>query len=243
MDCLEFRRHLGADPRRETAEMNSHRLDCSGCSEAQARALGFELQLRRALAVPAPAGLADRILLAQATAERRSSGVQRRRWGAGLAIAAGLVLAVGTGVLWQARTAEAFPNMMVDHLKHEPEAFASREALPADDVIQRFEKRGVRLVSSLPPGISYVSACPIGPYKSVHMVMPEQEGPVTVIYIADHRERQRDDFQRGVWQGRSVPMGQGTLVMVAQNGHMFDTLETSWRHSIEGDINSAVGAP
>jgi hypothetical protein len=243
MDCLEFRRQLGADPRRESAEMKAHRLDCPGCSEGQARALGFELQLRRALAVPAPAGLADRILLAQTTTERRHSGVQRRRWGKGLAIAAGVLLVVAAGGLWRVRTAEAFPNLMVDHLKHEPEAFASRESLPADTVQQRFDKRGVRLAAALPPGISYVSACPIGPYKSVHMVMPEQEGPVTVIYIADHRERQRDDFQHGVWQGRSVPMGQGTLVMVAQNGHMFDALEQSWRHTIEGGINAAVGAP
>ena len=52
MECLEFRRQLGSDPRHESAAMAAHRRDCAGCAEAQARALGVELQLKRALAVP-----------------------------------------------------------------------------------------------------------------------------------------------------------------------------------------------
>ncbi len=241
MECLEFRRQLGSDPRHESAAMAAHRRDCSGCAEAQARALGFELQLKRALAVPVPAGLADRVLLAQMTAERRGRGARRRRWIGGLALAASLVLAVGLGVFWRARPALALPALMVDHLQHEPQAFTRHEPLPADDVRQRFDLRGVRLAAALPAGISYVSACPVGPYKTVHMVMPEQEGPVTVIYVAGHREAARTEFQEGAWRGRSVPMGQGTLVLLAQQGRTFDALEQGWRHSIEGDLNSATG--
>jgi hypothetical protein len=131
---------------------------------------------------------------------------------------------------------------MVDHLKHEPEAFESQAALPSEDVRQHFDRRGVRLAAAPPAGVSYASNCPVGPYKSVHMVMPEQAGPVTVLFITDHRERHRDDFRREHWEGRSVPMGDGTLVMLAHDTRMFDTLEASWRHSIEGDVNSAVGA-
>ncbi|MEO8673790.1 MAG: DUF3379 family protein [Tahibacter sp.] len=241
MNCLEYRRLLGSDPRHESADMQAHRQECTRCAEHQARSLGFEMQLRRVLNVPVPMGLAERILLAQTTEHRRERGDQRRRWGAGFAIAASLAVAVGLGTLWSAPTAEAFPNMIVDHLAHEPGAFASSQNLPNADVQQRFDNRGVRLAAELPAGISYVSACPIGPYRSVHMVMPEKSGPVTVIYIADHRESGRDDFERNAWHGRSVPMGQGTLVLVAQDSALFDTLERSWRHSIEGDVNTAAG--
>ena len=241
MECLEFRRQLGSDPRHESAAMAAHRRDCAGCAEAQARALGVELQLKRALAVPVPAGLADRVLLAQMTAERRERGAQRRRWIGGLALAASLVLAIGLGVVWSSRPAAAFTDLMVDHLQHEPQAFAAREPLASDAVRERFDLRGVRLAASLPGGISYVSACPVGPYKTVHMVMPEAAGPVTVIYVADHRERQRAEFLHGVWHGRSVPMGRGTLVLLAQDGRLFNALEQSWRHSLEGDTNTATG--
>ena len=75
------------------------------------------------------------------------------------------------------------------------------------------------------------------------MVMSEGEGQVTVIYITNHRESQRDDFRRDVWQGRSVPMGQGTLVLLAQNARQFDAVEARWRGSIEGRGDGLARAP
>lgn len=244
MECLEFRRQLGAEPRREDAAMTAHKRGCPGCAEAQARALGFELQLKRALAVPVPAGLADRILLAQTTQDRRDSGTQRRRWiGGGLGIAAAVLLAVGGTALWRGRGGDGFPGLVAEHIRHEPQSFASNAALPASDVLRHFDARGVHLAAALPPGISYAAPCPMGPYKTVHMVMPEADGPVTVFYLAGDRVAERSAFHDQQWQGRKVPMGAGTLVLVAQHGTLFDALEQSWRHSIEGDVNSAVGAP
>jgi hypothetical protein len=243
MECLEFRRQLGSDPRHENAAMTAHKRECAGCSEAQARSLGFEMQLRRAMNVPVPTGLADRILLAQTTLDRRDSGTQRRRWYTGVGIAAALLLALGAGSLWQAHNKVDFPALVADHIRDEPESFASNEPMPVPAVLQYFDARHVHLAAALPPGISYAAPCPMGPYKTVHMVMPEADGPVTVFYLAGDRMRDRGDFRQAQWVGRHVPMGEGTLVLVAQNGKMFDALEQSWRHSIEGDVNSAVGAP
>lgn len=243
MNCLEYRRQLATDPRTESAAMQAHRRDCPACAQGHARALGFELALRRSLKVPVPAGLEDRILLAQATLDRRDHGSRRRRWLVGVASAASVVLVAGVAWLWSG-PAEAFPDLMVDHLAHEPMAFAAQAPLPADVVLQRFAKRNVKLAGSLPEGISYVQACPVGPYKSVHMVMPRSDGPVTVFYIADHREPLREDFRHGAWRGRSVPMGEGTLVLIAETPNGFDALEQSWRRTIEGGIAaSAAGAP
>lgn len=242
MECLEFRRQLGSDPRHENAAMNAHRRECSGCAEAQARALGFELQLKRALAVAVPTGLADRILLAQTTMERRSSGTQRRRWFATAAIAATVLLALGAGLWWRGQ-GPAFPQLVAEHIRHEPQAFASSDPLQAPAILQHFDARHVHLAAALPPGISYAAPCPMGPYKTVHMVMPQADGPVTVFYLAGDRMAARGEFREAQWQGRRVPMGEGTLVLVAQNRTMFDALEQSWRHSIEGDVNTAVGAP
>jgi len=243
MECLEFRRQLGSDPRHESAAMTAHKRECSGCAEAQARALGFELQLRRAMNVAVPMGLADRILLAQTTMERRDTGAQRRRWFAGVGIAAAIVLAFGAASLWRTSNKIDFPALVADHIRDEPESFASSEPMPVPAVLQYFDARHVRLAAALPPGISYAAPCPMGPYKTVHMVMPQADGPVTVFYLAGDRMRERGNFHQAQWVGRNVPMGQGTLVLVAQNTKMFDALEQSWRHSIEGDVNSAVGAP
>lgn len=232
MNCLEYRRQLGADPRRESPEMLEHRRECSGCAAHHARSLGFELQLRRSLAIAAPDGLAERILLAQATVERREHGSQRRYLGWAMTAAVLLVVAVGVIGL---SPGPAFADAMVRHMQHEPESFASRLAMPESEVLRRFAQRGVKLVGALPPGISYASPCPVGSYLSVHMVMPQDDGPVTVIYIAHHRESDRDDFRKADVVGRSVPMGDGTLVLMAAHATRFDALETAWRESLEGE--------
>jgi len=231
MNCLEYRRQLAADPRRETPEMVEHRRECSGCAAHHARALGFELQLRRSMLIAVPDGLAERILLAQATAERRDHGSQRRYLG--WAMTAAVLLVVAIGVIGLSPGA-AFADAMVKHMRDEPESFVPRLAMPESEVLRRFAQRGVKVAGPLPPGISYAAPCPVGSYLSVHMVMPQDDGAVTVIYIAHHRESERDDFRKADVVGRSVPMGDGTLVLMAEQPTRFDALEAAWRQTLEG---------
>ena len=95
MDCLEFRRLLGSDPRVADAAARAHLETCPRCQDAYARAQAFEARIAQAMAVAVPEGLADRILLNQLTNERqrRASGF-RYGWIA-LAAAASLAIAVG----------------------------------------------------------------------------------------------------------------------------------------------------
>ncbi|TDR47442.1 uncharacterized protein DUF3379 [Tahibacter aquaticus] len=239
MNCLEYRRLLGSDPRRESAEMQAHRRGCNGCSSHHAQALGFELALKRALNVAVPDGLAERILLVQTTAERGSNGRRRRqlRW---LAVAAVLVAVVGLSV-FQLRVFEPLPQQLIAHLGHEPESLLTHTALPAQEVEQRFAQRGVPLIGPLPEGISYAQPCPVGMLASVHMVMPEPEGPVTVFYLPGH-ETERGNFASGTMHVRAVPMAKGTLALVAADTRHFDALEARWRLTLEGRGDIAAGA-
>ncbi|MBP7625203.1 MAG: DUF3379 family protein, partial [Xanthomonadales bacterium] len=91
MNCLEFRRAIGTDPRGLDAAALAHRAQCPRCSEAHERALGFERALVAAIAIPVPDTLAERILLHQTTAALPEPRV--RSLGASL-IAAGLVAAI-----------------------------------------------------------------------------------------------------------------------------------------------------
>ena len=67
MNCLEFRRRLGSEPASTLGSFVAHRAECPSCAAAQTRADEFEERIRRAVSVPAPSNLADRILLAQIT--------------------------------------------------------------------------------------------------------------------------------------------------------------------------------
>ena len=71
MECLEFRRRLGAEPHSRDPQVLAHRETCASCAAAWEKAQRFDRDLQGALDVPVPEGLAERVLLAQATGEHQ----------------------------------------------------------------------------------------------------------------------------------------------------------------------------
>ena len=229
MNCLEFRRQLGTEPLSAAADFVRHKHDCARCAEAAARAAGFEAALRRALQVDAAPQLAESILLAQATRQNRQQ--TRLRRGGLLALAAALVLAVGIGVRVEAKPLSA---QAVDHLLGEAVVLASTQPVTAAAVRDAFAQRGVAL-ASVPPGtITFVGCCPMGRHRTVHLVMSSRGAPVTIIYVVDEHVAQREDFQRDGWHGRSLPLGNGTLILLARDTDHFDSVESAWRAALAG---------
>lgn len=201
----------------------------------------IESSLAAALALPLPDGLGDRIRLAHATELRRRQ--RTIRWSAawvGLAAAACLALVIGL-VEWQQEQSPRLPDLVVNHVMGEPAALVSVTPVAPVLVRSEFERRGVHLAGT-PPQVTYLSDCPLGSWHSVHMAMREDDEPVTVIYITRHREPQQRDFDHGMWRGREVPIGEGTLVLLAQDSASFNALERTWRDAIEGPPKVAAGS-
>jgi hypothetical protein len=228
MNCLEFRRELLIYPQSGDAQFLRHRQECARCAEAQERALAFEASLKRALNVPAPAQLAEAILLRQATEQQRKR-VRYRRGAAMLALAAAVVLAFGVRNRIEA---QPLPAIAVEHLGHEASALSMTTPVPEARVRDAFAQLGVA-VDQVPAGISFVACCPVGRYHSVHLVIPQSSGPVTVLYLTDDRNEQRRDFVRDGWLGRSVPLAHGTLVLLAHDASRFDQVENQWRTALQ----------
>ncbi len=245
MDCLEFRRLLGTDPRALDRAAREHIDACAFCADAHARANELEARLATAMSVPVPEGLADRILLAQLTGARQRQRVGRSRiiWAA-LAVAACLVLAIGVLRYPHAPTSgQTLADLVTAHVTgpHERDALLKKVPLPAETVRHAFADRGVTL-ASVPSNVAYVSECGIEKYRSVHMVMPEDGAPVSVVYVVQKRAAASQDFHRNGLVGREVPMAQGTLVMLAQDSGRFDAVEHTWRNAIEGSPDIAAGS-
>jgi len=227
LNCLEFRRRLNIDPQ-AGGEFAQHRAECARCAEAFARASGFEKSLRSALDIPTPANLAESILFAQATQER----ISRRRFPrhtAWFSAAAAAVLAVGVGVYVQAKP---LPEAAVDHLNKEAFILAKTQPITDESIRKAFAEFGVT-INKIPAGSSFVACCPVGKYVAVHLVVPESDGPVTVLYLVDDQHERRQDFIREGWQGRSVPLAHGTLVLLGHDAAHFDELESSWTAAIQ----------
>lgn len=223
MNCVEFRRQLGIDPHSRVQEFLRHRAECARCAAAAARAYAHERELARALAIDVPAQLADKLLLAQTTAALRS----RARWRrvTGLALAAVLVLAVSvTGLRVEAQPLSA---QAVAHVQREAAALTLTHALPAAMTRAAFRDFGVEL-REVPDGISFVYCCPLDKRRSVHLVMLNGADPVSVIWRPGEL-RDHGSFAREGWQGRIVPLGAGTLILLARSAEAFDRIEAQWR--------------
>jgi hypothetical protein len=191
----------------------------------------FEARLVRALEVPVPEGLAERILLEQTTRTRRESRPALwRNWRA-----AALALAIGAGVALYGTSgpASALPELAVAHLSHEPFALSARARVAPSQLRALFASRGVRLAGD-PEGVNYLMLCELDERTyAIHMVMQREEGPVTVYYVPGVREVERDDWRRKGMYGRSAPMGEGTLVLVSTSSASFDAIEMHWRELLE----------
>ena len=229
MNCVEFRRQLAIDPQTNAADFVQHRAECPRCAEAHARALVFENGLARALNVAVPAQLADAILLAQTTAERRRRvGLRRISM---FAAAAALVLAVGfVGMRVEAKPLSV---QAVEHLHSEEEVLSLTKPVASAEVMQTFAMRGVHL-KHVPDDISFVAPCPVGKYHSIHLVMPTADGPVTVIYVADQPSIAAEDFERDGLRGRILPVGGGALILLAKSTVDFNRIAGVWRDAIAG---------
>lgn len=241
MNCLEFRRRLGSEPASMLSSFVAHRAECTHCAGAQLRADEFEARILRAFSVPAPVNLADRILLAQTTETRHGARNRLRGWTAiVVAVAASIVVAV-VAVKRPPQDMPALAGMVFEHLQeHVVSAVDSDSAIPKQSVMDAFAERGVNL-ASVPDGINYVHKCPAGPYKTVHMIMPEHGIPVSVVYVAG-KSTQRIDFSHDGLRGRELPLGSGSLVMLAKTDADFNSIENSWKSAMGESITLDSGS-
>ncbi|MBI2398665.1 MAG: DUF3379 family protein [Xanthomonadales bacterium] len=239
MNCLEFRRAIGTDPRSLDEAADIHRSQCSRCGDALQRALAFERTLGAAFAVPVPQGLADRVLLAQTTAALHEPA--RRRWPA-LALAATIVLSValGAGFGWRWFSLNApLADLAIAHLAHEPFALSSRALVAEAEVRGQFAALGAPLQHA-PGAVHYLMNCPLGRHRVVHMVLQRESGPVTALYVPRLHEARREFGRDGV-RGREQPLAGGTLILLATSDREFDAVAAQFRGAFGGSDSGALG--
>lgn len=188
----------------------------------------FEARLLRAMQVPLPADLIESILLRQTTEARHAP--RPRRVSPIWRIAAVFAFAVaGLGLfLSSSAPVQALPELAVEHtLTHEPGATSRTARVAPSQVRALFARSGVRL-DRVPDAVHYVNLCELGTDLSVHLVSQQPGGPVTLYYVPGRVESARMDFQQSGFQGRSVPLARGSLVMLAATDGAFDQLEADW---------------
>ena len=232
MDCLEFRRHLLADPYSQDPDFVAHKQGCADCRGALQRAEGFEDELRQAFKVTVPDELADGILLGQTTSVRRTRF--RNSWLIGLA--ATVVIGVGLAVVLLPNANAEVGEFVVEHIRKEPQAMSSTKIVSQDEVSTLFSYYGVELVGNVGE-VTFAAPCAMYQGAGVHLVMRDEEGPpITVMYMPDVSIQDRIQLEFDGFNGVVMPLARGALAVVGYEGQALDGVE----NLVRGALNIGI---
>lgn len=261
MNFEQYREEFTARGGVETEAMRRFRETDAQCARWRQQALAFEAQLRDALAVPAPDDLAASILsrvaqepaagqpeavgaapaIATSTPSAGATRHQRRaRWRLPAALAAAVVLAAIVGLLWRQPDLSPLERLAVEHVDGHRSALDARGPVPLASLRQAFAGFG-RSPQAVPAGLSFVSVCPLGSERTVHLVLRDAGGePITGYFLRKAPRAQPDDFRDDGMAGRYQPLpGGGALLLVAAHDDAgFDRAA----RAIEGALSAAGGS-
>lgn len=221
--------------------MRAHRLACPRCAEHYGRSQQFEQTLRACLRVPVPEGLAETVLLRQTTAQRKGGWRRPLRW---LAVAASGVLAVGlVFTMWPRMTSEGddrLVDLAMDHYLHEPYALDPRPVVPEPLLRTSASRVGLDL-QHVPEAVTYAVACPMGDYRSLHLVVRRDDQPVT-LFLVPGLDAPPRRFERDGVHSRALPVPGGTLLVMAEHADLVDPVAGAWAGVLSPSAQVAAGS-
>jgi hypothetical protein len=232
MQCLEFRRVAGADPRDllQSAAAAEHSVACVRCAEFLRRARLLDARILAALEVPVPPDRDDRMAApvsvpASAPVAARVSAVTEvapRRW---YALAASIVAGVLVGTLiWVSGPRVSLAEDVLAHMEHEPRAMTATTETPDErELADVLGASGVRITSGV-GAVSYARRCWFRGHFVPHVVVQTETGPVTVLVLRHEHPSSAVDFAEQGYAGRIVPADRGSVAVIGTTGADLDAV-------------------
>jgi hypothetical protein len=220
VNCLEFRRSVGANPHNTDGALLAHRAQCAACEHYAQETLRLDGVIKRVLEIPVP----------QASQVSRSRQIQsaakapRMRW---YAMAASLLLAlsIAGGALWfLGYPRDSLAKDVVAHLAHEPYALVTTDARVSAELLDgALRAKGMHLVQPM-SDVSYLKSCPVRGHFIPHIVVQTESGPVTVLLLVNETVKSIERFDEQNYHGVLVPMQRGALAVIATDRGLAETV-------------------
>lgn len=207
MNCLEFRRRVGAEPSAAGEDIEAHRRDCPACARYQDELHAMDGLIARALAVE-PARITKAAL-----APRLAEPAPRRRL---FAIAASIAVGLSVGlVLLVSAPRASVAREVVDHVMHEPATWAATLPIAPDALAGVLDPDGTRLRPGV-GDVTFAARCVHDGHVVPHLVVRMPEGTITVLLLL-HREIAKpvQIAERGL-TGVVLPAPRGSIAVVGQ---------------------------
>jgi hypothetical protein len=235
MNCLEFRRHVGAEPSTTLPAVLAHCEECAACARYRDEMRSLDRLLGKAMRVdvaPAsaregsgPAEGAARYSLAEEGSDPSYAGRRAvpapRRW---LAMAASLVAGVlVAATLWLSYPETTLAAEVIGHVVSEPDAMKSSQPLAAQAITEVLQPSGVRLR----PGIGTVTfamRCVFEGRVVPHLVVRTDAGPVTVLLLAHRQVEHATRVEADGYSALVLPAPRGSIAIVGRDVAQIDAI-------------------
>lgn len=206
MNCLEFRRQIGAEPAASGGDIDAHRRDCAACARHQDELRALDALIARALAV-------DPARIRRPAAGSGSVPAARRRY---LAIAASIVAGLSVGlVLLVSAPRASIAREVVDHIVHEPGTMNLIEPVSAGALAGVLDPEGTRLRPGL-GDVTFAARCVHDGHVVPHLVVRMPEGAVTVLLLRHREIDEPVQFAEQGLEGVVLPAPRGSIAVVGQ---------------------------
>lgn len=209
MNCLEFRRLIGAQPDSAAPELTAHAAQCPACARHQQELQRIDKLIHRALDIDI-----DETAVSAGPAHTRRS----IKWG----LAASVLIAVLTASLWLAYPRETLAERVVEHVRREPQALVATSEVSSAKLASILGHSGMRMKSGAGP-VSYASSCPFRGHTVPHLVVQTDTGPVTVLVLPQEESiSEPETFNEGGYQGLLLPAPRGALAVIGPAASLKD---------------------
>lgn len=250
MNCLEFRRHVGAEPSSTPAAVAAHREECPTCAgfqdEMQAldRLLGKAMRVdvvsgTRAATAPAAAAVdrvpdtsSSRVDRVPDTSHARHGAVRPRRW---LAMAASLVAGVLVATtLWLSYPDPTLAAEVIGHVVSDPGALDAGQPLPPQAVTEVLQPSHVRLHPDMGT-VTFAMRCVFEGHVVPHLVVQTDRGPVTVLLLLHRSVGAATRIEEGGYSAVVLPAPRGSIAIVGRDVAGIDAIAQQVFDSIDWD--------
>jgi anti-sigma factor RsiW len=215
MKCSEYQQQLLINPSGTDSGLAEHLQNCPTCAAYAKREAQFQVQLRDAVEIPIPEGLAPARL---AAASFTQPSAMEHRIRPLLALAAGILLAVFMAGVLMPQFTDNLEVAVLAELAHDRDRPAGAPEIQTAVLRTVLEPVGVELRNGLQRKVMFAELCDVAKKKAVHIVMVGDIAPVSALLMPGQPVTARSTLDDGRITGILIPVPGGSLAIAGSPG-------------------------
>ncbi|MCJ8296735.1 MAG: DUF3379 domain-containing protein [Colwellia sp.] len=237
MDDLQFRRAIYADPNNQDADTIAAQQNDASKRQFVQDICQLDEKIIRALQVPVPEGLSEKLILRQTLASHQ---VHKRKTRVHLALAASVAI-VGGLMLNFMQFSSAYTNLgdyALAHVYHEQGSFANNGTnqvtlASLNKKMATFDGNFSRTLGKL----IFADYCRFDGMKSLHLVYQGKTSPVTVFIVPKNDQLSfSPDFNDKKLFGSSMEFNHSNIIVVADKNESLG----EWQQNISSTVSWSI---